>query len=151
MFFQYYPFYTAFLQQCTIRRTTTSSSTNLTSLPAPSQATNSKFWRHLVFDFGPTTAETQIPWTLSLGAHFRGAPFAPLIFYLFGARGSCPLLPIFKATPPRTHAVGILAAGAWGFHNNFFLGPPHLHNVVGRPPKIKRHLVFSPALTCNIW
>ena len=34
------------------------------------------------------------------------------------------LLPNFTAAPPRTHAVGVLAAGAWSFHNNFFLGPP---------------------------
>jgi hypothetical protein len=43
------------------------------------------------------------------------------------------LLPNFTAAPPRTHAVGVLAAETWGFRNNFFLGPPHLHNVVGRP------------------
>ena len=144
MLFPYYPFYTAFLQQCTIRLTTPSSSTHHTSFNSSLAGHKLKIRRHLVFNFGPTTAQTQIPWALAPGAHFWGAPSCTP--YLFGARGSCPLLPIFEASPPRTHAVGVLAAGAWGFHNNFFLGPPHLHNVVGRPPKIKRHLVFGPRL-----
>jgi hypothetical protein len=55
-------------------------------------------------------------------------------------------LPSFTAAPPRTHAVGLLEKRAWAFRNNFFLGPPHLHNVVGRQPKIKSHLVFGPRL-----
>ena len=38
------------------------------------------------FDFGPTTDQTQIPWALTPGPTFGVLHFAPLIFYLFGAR-----------------------------------------------------------------
>ena len=119
---------------------TTSSSTHHTSFTSSLASPKLKIRRHLVFDFGPTTAQTQIPWALAPGAHFMGTPNCAPYFYLFGARGPCPLLPIFKATSPRTHPVGVLATGAWGFHNNFFLGPPHLRNVDHRHASPLRHM-----------
>ena len=112
---------------------TTTSSTHHTSFTYSLAGPILKIQRHLVFDFRPTTAQSQIPWALAPGAHVWGAP-SYSHYFLFGAPGRCPLLQIFKAAPPRTPAVGVNAVGAWGFHNNFFLGPPNLHNVLGRPP-----------------
>ena len=80
-----------------------------------------KIRRHLVTDFGPTTAQNQITWLLPRGPTFGELNFAPLIFYLFGARGPCPLLPIFEATPPRTHAVGYSRSERGAFITILFL------------------------------
>ena len=130
--------------------TTTSYPTRHTSFTYSLAGPKLKIRNHLVFYFWPTTAQTQIPGLLPRGP-LLAAPSSTLYFYLFGVRGSCPLLPIFKASFLRTHVVGVLATGAWNFSNNFFLGPPQLHKVVGRPHKIKRHLVLAPALTFKIW
>ena len=92
-------------------------------------------------------AQTQIPWALAPGPTFGWVlHLAPP--YFFVARGLCPLLPIFKAAPPRTHAAGVHAAEAWVFHNNFFLGLPQLHHVLAQPPKLKirRNIVFGRRL-----
>ena len=46
------------------------------------------------------------------------------------------LLPNFTAALPRTHTVGVHAAGPWDFQHNFFVGAPPIL-------KIKRHLLFG--------
>jgi hypothetical protein len=133
--------------------TTTSLSTQHTYITYSLAGPKLKIRRHIFFYFWLTTAQTQNTWALAPWAIFGVLHLAPITFYFFGKRGPFPLLPIFKAAPPRSHAVGVHAAGAWGFHYNFFLGPRHLHNVLGRPPKLKiNSIVFlAAALTCKIW
>ena len=63
----------------------TSFSTHHTCLPTPSPITKLKIRRHLVFDFGPTTAQTQITWTLAPGPTFGVLPLEH-IFFCFGSR-----------------------------------------------------------------
>jgi hypothetical protein len=127
--------------------TTTSSSSHHTTFTYSLAVPKLQIQCHL----GPTTAQTQIAWVLATAARFWVALYRTPYFLFFGDRGLCPLLPNFMAAPARNHAEGLLEAGGWGFHKNFFLGPPHLHNVVGRPPKFKRHLFLAYALMCKIW
>ena len=63
---------------------TTSSSTHHTSFPYSLAGPKLNIWRHLVFDFGPTTSQTQIPWSLAAGSHFWGAPFCTPYFFVWG-------------------------------------------------------------------
>ena len=63
---------------------TTSSSIHHTSFTYSLASPKLKIRRHLVFDFGPTTVQTQIPGLLPPGPNFGGAPSCTIIFYLFG-------------------------------------------------------------------
>jgi hypothetical protein len=60
---------------------TTSSSTYHTSFTYSLAGPKLKIWRHLVFYFGPTTDQTQIPWALAPGAHFWCAPSCTPSFF----------------------------------------------------------------------
>ena len=107
--FLYYPFYTASLQQRTNHfpsLTTTSSSTHHTSFTYSLAVPKLKLRRHLVFNFGPTTAQTQIPCALAPGPTFVGAPsWTP--YFIVWCPGSLPTL---------TYLHGGTAAygGRWG-------------------------------------
>ena len=72
----------------------TTSSTHHTSFTYSLAGTTLKIRRHLLFDFGPTPAQKQIPLALALGPTFGGAP----VNFCWG-RSFCPLLPIFTAAP----------------------------------------------------
>jgi len=85
-----------------------------------------KIRRHIFLTLVLLRLKLRFHGLLPRGATFVVLHIAHLIFYLFVARGPCPLLPIFEASPPRTHAVGVLGAGAWGFHTISFPSPPNL-------------------------
>jgi len=88
--FQYYPF-SASLQQCIIDfpSLTTSSSTHHSSFNYFLAGPKHKIRRHDVFDIGPTSAETQIPWALGPGAHYYGVLSITTLISLVGSRGFC--------------------------------------------------------------
>ena len=123
---------------------TTSFSTHHTSFTYSFAGRKIKILRHIFSTLGPQQLKLKFPQLFHRGPTF-GVHHLAQIFYLFGAWGPCPLLPILKAATTRTHAVGVLAAGAFGLDNDIFLGPPHLHNAVGRLFKINC-ILFWPRL-----
>jgi hypothetical protein len=86
---------------------TTSSSTHHTSFTYSLAGPKLKIRRHLVFDFGPTTAQTQIPWALAPGAHFWGAPSCtPYFLFVWGPGSLLTLINLQGVTSAYTRRRG---------------------------------------------
>ena len=137
MLFPYYTFYTAFLQQFTIR-STTSTSTHHTSFTSRLADPNSKFGAIMFLTLGLQRLKIKFHGSCPGGPLLVSSILHSLFLFVWGP-GSMPTLTNLRGDTSYTRR-RVLAVGAWGFHNNSFPIPPNLRNVIGRQPKIKPRL-----------